>query len=113
MQFSISWPRLPHFNTQLKYFLLAEDMFRRCEVYSPNLIVVELWMKETNLKMIDVNMCQKLHIPPIMKCILQRNILPCYTVNEESIKHLRDYNAEAGAIPNTFISGIKLEFISH
>lgn len=68
----------------------------------------------TNPKMKDVNMCQQLYIthhnemhpslkhPPML-----------FTVNEISIEHLRDYHAEARAIPNAFISGIKLEFISH
>lgn len=36
-----------------------------------------------------------------------------FGVNDESIELLRYYHVEAAAITNPFITGIKLEFISH
>lgn len=36
-----------------------------------------------------------------------------FSVNDKSIELLRDYHVEAAAFTNPFITGIKLEFISH
>lgn len=36
-----------------------------------------------------------------------------FTVNEENIEQFRDYHGDTGTIPAAFISGFKIEFISH
>lgn len=68
----------------------------------------------SNLKMKDGNMRQKLHIAHHNEMhIAQKHPPMLFSVNEDSIEPLRNYHVGAAAIANAFISGIKLEFISH